>query len=117
MKILYLENHAYFSRAVVKEFLYDYEVTVIASVSAAKKVIFDQAYDMVLSDYDLDDGKGDEFVTFINEQGLKVPVIACSSHDRGNELLISAGAVAVCSKMNFRQIVTVIESVSRNSTD
>lgn len=80
-------------------------------ISDAIESVRKRAYDLVLSDYDLDDGKGDEFVAFLKGRGINIPVIACSSHDRGNEALVSAEVVAVCSKMKFSEIEAVIESV------
>jgi CheY-like chemotaxis protein len=61
-------------------------------------------YDLVLSDYDLDDGKGEEFVRECREACPDVPVIAVSSHEAGNAALLRAGAAAVCGKMEFDRI-------------
>ena len=63
---------------------------------------------MVLSDYDLDDGKGEEFVRECRASHPRLPIIAVSSHDAGNAALVAAGASAVCSKMEFDGIQKVI---------
>ena len=63
---------------------------------------------MVLSDYDLDDGKGEEFVRECRATHPLLPIIAVSSHDAGNAALVAAGASAICSKMEFDRIQNVI---------
>jgi len=60
------------------------------------------------SDYDLDDGKGEEFVRECRATRPRLPVIAVSSHEAGNAALVAAGASAVCSKMEFDRIQQVI---------
>ena len=63
---------------------------------------------MVLSDYDLDDGKGEEFVRERRAAHPLLPIIAVSSHEAGNAALVAAGASAVCSKREFDRIQKVI---------
>lgn len=63
---------------------------------------------MVLSDYDLDDGKGETFVRECRTAHPRLPVIAVSSHEAGNAALVAVGASAVCSKMQFDRIQQVI---------
>ncbi len=65
-------------------------------------------FDLVLSDYDLDDGKGDAFVRECRVTYPRLPIIAVSSHEAGNAALVAAGASAVCSKMEFDRIHAVI---------
>jgi DNA-binding response OmpR family regulator len=62
MKILFVENHAVFAANVVREFLSRHAVTVVPSIAAARQARVAASFDVVLVDYDLDDGKGDEFV-------------------------------------------------------
>lgn len=111
MKILLLENHSYFARAVVKEFLSEHDVTVLPSIAEAKEILESSEFDLFMSDYDLDDGKGDEFVAHLRLTGSNQPVIAISSHERGNQVLLAAGANIVCSKMEFRKISEVLSEV------
>src|SRR5207247_6454529 len=42
-------------------------------------------------------------------------VIGVSSHDEGNTALMRAGAVAVCSKMQFDQIQSIVDTVTAHS--
>lgn len=113
MNILYLENHAVFADQVTRQFLAAHRVTVVPSLLAARSALESESYDLVLSDYDLDDGKGDEFVRECHAAHPDLPVIAVSSHEAGNSALLRAGASAVCSKMEFDRIQQVIEKRMR----
>ena len=81
---------------------------IVPSVADGKATFDSDEYDVVMSDYDLDDGKGDEFVSYLRALGYKTPVIAISSHERGNKAIIQAGGDEVCSKMEFRKIGEVL---------
>lgn len=113
MKILYLENHAVFAEQVTRRFLAAHRVTVVPSISAARNALSSDGFDLVFSDYDLDDGKGDEFVRECHTSHPALPIIAVSSHDAGNAALVRAGASAVCSKMEFDHIEQVIARFSQ----
>jgi DNA-binding NtrC family response regulator len=108
LNILYLENHAIFAQQVMRQFLSAHRVTVVPSLSAARAALSAGGFDLVLSDYDLDDGKGEEFVRECRASHPRLPVIAVSSHDEGNAALVAAGACAVCSKMEFDRIQQII---------
>ena len=108
LNILYLENHAVFAEQVTRQFLATHRVTVVPSVSAARSALASGAFDLVLSDYDLDDGKGEEFVRECRTACPRLPIIGVSSHEAGNAALLRAGASAVCSKMEFDRIEQVI---------
>ena len=79
MNILYLENHAVFANQVTRQFLGAHRVTVVPSLREAREVFAVLDVDLVLSDYDLDDGKGEEFVREIRVTDAKLPIIAVSS--------------------------------------
>lgn len=113
MNILYLENHVVFAKQVIQQFLSAHHVTVVASLAAARAAFLTGQYDLILSDYDLDDGKGDAFVHECKASRPELPVIAVSSHEEGNAALVGAGACRVCSKMEFDRIQEVIEAVRR----
>jgi len=108
VNILYLENHAIFAEQVTRQFLSPHRVIVVSSLSAARRTFASGDFDLVLSDYDLDDGKGEEFVRECRAAHPRLPIIAASSHDEGNAALVKAGASAVCSKMDFHTIQQVI---------
>ncbi len=112
MNILYLENHAVFAEQVTRQFLASHRVTVVPSLSAARSTLTSGGFDLVLSDYDLDDGKGEEFVRECRTAHPQMPIIAVSSHEVGNAALVRAGASAVCSKMEFDRITQVIGSLT-----
>ncbi len=78
----------------------------------ARKCLSEGQFDLVLLDYDLDDGKGIELVREIIGRSPRPKLIATSSHERGNRALLNAGADAVCSKMEFANIEQVIGSLA-----
>ncbi len=75
----------------------------------------ENSFDLLLVDYDLDDGKGAEIVAEIARKNPRPKIIAASSRDDGNEYLLEAGADAVCCKMDFDQIGSIIEEVFSGS--
>ena len=116
MVILYLENHAGFAKQVTRQFLSSHKVTIVPSLSEARSALASRKYDLVLSDYDLDDGKGDVFVHECRVACPHLPIIAVSSHDTGNAALMKAGASAVCAKMKFGGIQKVISDLLAGRT-
>ena len=58
MKILYIENHKVFASLITKKLLFDYSIVIVPSLAAAKLEIETKVFDLILLDYDLDDGKG-----------------------------------------------------------
>jgi DNA-binding response OmpR family regulator len=107
MQVLYVENHVRFAKLAVGQFLASHQVTVVPSVAAARQTLAQSTFDVVLVDFDLDDGKGNEIVKEIQLQSHRPFVVAVSSHQAGNDALVAAGADAVCSKMQFSNIETV----------
>jgi CheY-like chemotaxis protein len=106
MNILYLENHAVFAQQVMQQFLSAHRVTVVPSISAARSAMASDSFDLVLSDYDLDDGKGEAFVRECRATHPFLPIIAVSSHDAGNAALLAAGPLrfaARCSLTKFKR--------------
>ena len=115
LRILYVENHPVFAANVISQFLSQHSVTVAPSLAEARRVLAAGSFDLLLVDYDLDDGKGDALVNEVHASGKAVPVIGVSSHDEGNTALLRAGAVAVCSKMQFDRIPSVIDTVTAHT--
>lgn len=112
MKILYVENHAIFAQQVCCQFLSAHEVDVVSSLLAARQALGAKKYELLIVDFDLDDGKGDELVTACKELYPNLKVIAASSHDAGNQALMKAGAAAICGKMEFNKIAEVIAQLT-----
>jgi CheY-like chemotaxis protein len=102
VRILYLENHAIFAQQVMSQFLKSHRVTVVPSLAGARHALASEGFDLVLCDYDLDDGKGDEFVRESRAAPPRLPIIAVSSHEVGNAVLMSAGASAVSANAECR---------------
>jgi len=115
MKILYVENHSVFAKQVTSQFLFTHEVTIVPSLLEARQVLSKEKVDLVLVDYDLNDGKGEELIAEISKQFTDLVTIGVSSHDEGNQKMLKAGAKAICSKMNFDRIEAVIESLNDKS--
>jgi len=114
MKILFVENHVRFIAAVTKRFLGGHDVTTVPTVARAWAELDGGEFDVVLVDYDLDDGKGDQLVRQIRTASLAVKIVAVSSHEQGNDALIAAGADAICGKMEFSGIAAVLDSLARS---
>ena len=110
-RLLFVENHGTFASIVMEQFLSNYQVTRVPSVGDAREAMKASEYVVALVDYDLDDDKGDVFVRELRAAGNDIPIIAVSSHSRGNSILIDAGANAICSKMKFSNIGAVIEGL------
>jgi len=108
VKILFVENHAVFAANVTRQFLSRHAVTVVPSIAAARQARVSASFDVVLVDYDLDDGKGDEFVRELRAAGERIVIVGVSSHDEGNAALRRAGASAICGKMHFDRIESVL---------
>lgn len=108
MNILLVENHAVFAQVVCKGFLSSYTVDIVPSLARAYEALRCKYYECVFVDYDLDDGKGSELVEMIAKQYPNLKVVAISSHEQGNQAMLGAGACAVCPKMKFKMINTVL---------
>ncbi len=108
MKILYVENHTVFAAQVCQQFLSAHMVRVVPTLAAARHALGSDNYDLLIVDYDLDDGKGDELVRACRILHPSLKIIAGSAHEAGNTALVKAGASAVCGKMEFDRIAEVI---------
>ena len=111
MRILFVENHDVFPGIVIREFLSMHEVVAAPSLAAARALLTASRFDLALVDYDLDDGKGDQLLSDLTSALPPIPVIAVSSHDRGNTALVVAGAIAACAKSDFSSIQSVIRDL------
>jgi len=108
MKILFVENHAVFAQQAIINFLSTHQVTVAPTLSIARSKFAADQFDLLLVDYDLDDGKGEKLVRELRADGSPVRIIGISARDEGNAALLQAGADAICSKMEFDQIQELI---------
>ena len=113
LRILFVDNHPEFTSVVTRSFLATHDVLIVPTLAAARAAAEASRFDVALVDYDLDDGKGVEFVGWLRGTGSPVPVVAVSARGEGNEALVSAGADGVCAKMDFSAIQHVIDAVLR----
>lgn len=111
MKILYIENHQKFSKLISRHLLSNHLVEVVPSIAEASLKISADSFDLVLLDYDLDDGKGSEIIPLLKTLPNRPKIIAVSAHEDGNNALLAAGADAVCYKKDISTIEGVIKSL------
>lgn len=111
MRILFVDNHPEFTSVVTHSFLATHEVVIVPTLAAARAAAEASEFDVALVDYDLDDGKGVEFVRWLRGAGYGLPLVAVSARAEGNEALVSAGANGVCAKIHFSAIQRVIDAV------
>jgi DNA-binding NarL/FixJ family response regulator len=104
MRILYVENHESFAKQVCKAFLGAHEVEITPTLAGARATITAGVWDVVLIDYDLDDGKGIELVRELAAQRPRPYLVAVSAYEERNEAMKQAGADAACGKLQFSQI-------------
>ncbi|MEO7718865.1 MAG: response regulator [Capsulimonas sp.] len=116
MNILWVENHDRFAKIAIKTFLAEHNVTVVPSLAAARAVLEPAVFDVVMIDYDLDDGKGDALIEEISALTPQPGIIATSSHAFGNQALMAAGAHAICGKTEFTTIRDVIAALPGQQT-
>lgn len=116
MRILFVENHVRFARITRLHFLSDHEVAVVPSLNAAREQLQNSSFDIVLLDFDLDDGKGVELFAVIENLAVRPYVVAISSHADGNALLKKAGADEICPKNEFHKIEFVLRSFAASAS-
>jgi DNA-binding response OmpR family regulator len=108
MKILFVENHSIFAQQAIIHFLSAHQVTVVPNLLIARLNLAANQFDLLLVDYDLDDGKGEELVRELRKAGNKIRIIGVSAREEGNAALLHAGVNAICSKMEFNRIQELI---------
>jgi CheY-like chemotaxis protein len=111
VRILYVEDQRVFAEIVAKQFLASHDVVIAGSVAAARSVFAaDSAFDAILVDYDLPDGKGADVIRHLRSSGFPGVLVAVSAKDDGNAELRAAGAQDVCKKSQLHQIGAVLEA-------
>lgn len=113
VRVLFVDNHPEFTNVVIRQFLRAHDVTVVATIAAAKLALASGDFDVALVDYDLDDGKGDDLVRWMHAERPAVPAIGVSARSDGNDALLAAGVRAVCPKVAFAGIGTAIAMVTK----
>lgn len=108
MRVLYVENHLVFAEQVCRTYLAGCEVFVVPSLAQARESLVDGPYDLILVDYDLDDGKGATFVRELAAVDYGAWVVGVSARAEGNEELEAAGADAVCPKAELSALPALL---------
>lgn len=109
-QILYVENHAVFAAHVTSQSLSQHEIFIVPGLQAARQTLKANLFDLILLDYDLDDGKGEDLLKELGAISPRPYVIAVSAHDVGNMALLKAGANEICGKLQFSKIASVVAS-------
>lgn len=78
------------------------------SLNEARVVLLQSSIEVVLIDYDSDDGKGEKLVRELKVRPMCPRMVAVSAHQMGNEALLDVGADAVCDKLQFPAIGSVL---------
>jgi CheY-like chemotaxis protein len=112
MDILWVENHPQFARLAAGQFLVGHDVTVVPSLAEARAALTARSFAVVLVDFDLDDGKGDELVRELQSSPRRPWLVAASAHEAGNRALLTAGADAVCRKLEFARIGGLLQRLA-----
>src|SRR5262249_37765488 len=115
MRLLWVEDHAVFARLAGRQFLAAHDLIVVPTLAAARDALAAGAFDAVLLDYALPDGKGTDLVALIRQRPARLPVVAASSHDAGNQALLEAGADAACAKVRFADIEAVLARATKEA--
>jgi len=101
-----------FAEAVSERFLAGHQVQVVPGLAAAWEALGEAEFDVLLVDYDLEDGKGAALVQRLRGCGISTPVVAVSSHEAGNRALAEAGAERVCPKAEVERLPQVLAELS-----
>ncbi len=109
MKILYVDDHTPFRAVVQRRFLAGHDVTGAENLAEARRRLAESDFDVLLLDYQLRDGLGEELIPEAAAKSVKV--IACSANAEQNERLVSAGAMGVISKNEFSKLAEKLESL------
>ena len=113
MKILWVENNDRFVAVAIPVFLSEHEVTIQPSLSEARTALDQSAFDVVMVDYDLDDGKGTDLLPALTALEVRPTIIAVSSHEMGNALLRAAGADTICPKARFAALKGILQAMTK----
>jgi DNA-binding response OmpR family regulator len=109
MRILFVEDHRVFAETVATQFLPAHEVEFAESVATARKAVQAvPAFDAVLVDYDLPDGKGTEVVRQLRALRFRGIIVAVSAKEEGNAELRAAGAHVICKKAELHRIASTL---------
>lgn len=111
VRILFVENHEVFSNLVARKFLAAHQVQIVKTLREARDAMAAVQYDLLLLDYDLDDGKGEELLAELGGNGRRPIIIGVSAYEHLNAALLRAGADAACGKLEFSQIDALIRSL------
>ncbi|WP_394199436.1 CHASE domain-containing protein [Litoreibacter albidus] len=113
IEILHLEDDEDFAEIVRNSFGGFAKVTSVGTLAGARRKIRDFTYDLVIIDWELPDGRGDELLSGIEENQKNIPIFGLSAYEGKvkSDLVV---ADLVKSRADLTEVVTrAIKSVER----
>jgi DNA-binding NarL/FixJ family response regulator len=111
MRVLYVDDHTPFRAVVQRRFLIGHEVVGAADLAEARRHLADGHFEVILLDYQLSDGLGEDLIREIVERKLPTKVVAVSANAENNARLIAAGAIGAVSKNEFSKLAEKLETI------
>ncbi len=104
MRVLYVDDHTPFRAVVQRRFLAGHDVVGAGTLAEAREHLAARAFDYVLLEYSLPDGKATELICEIREKCLPCKVVAVSQNLEHNAEMVTAGADGVVMKNEFTRL-------------
>ncbi len=114
-RVLHIEDDLDISK-IVAAVIYDIcETDVSATVATAKKMLHDNKYDLVILDLNLKDGSGYEVLTYLEENGYRIPVVILSVDEPESNVSKNIAASLIKSKVSNSDLLDKIVSIIENN--
>jgi len=111
MRILYVDDHTPFRAVVQRRFLIGHEVVGASDLAEARRHLAEGSFDVILVDFQLADGPGEDLIREIVASGLPSKTIAVSANAEHNAQLVAAGAIGAVSKNEFSKLAEKLETI------
>ncbi len=111
MRVLYVDDHTPFRAVVQRRFLIGHEVVGAADLAEARQRLKEGDFDVILVDYQLSDGLGEDLIREIVDTKLRSKVVAVSANAENNSRLMEAGAIGAVSKNEFSKLAEKLETI------
>ncbi|MHB2017031.1 MAG: response regulator [Candidatus Xenobia bacterium] len=111
VRVLYVEDFIPYRERVMARCLAGHQVTLCDNVAEACAAFRRGAYDLVLLDYELPDGKGGDVAHFIRGTGDQVVIVANSSSGSCNQHLLALGATHAVLKSQEEELAVLLASL------
>ncbi len=117
IKVLFLEDNKIFAENTIKILKYFvYDVIHCTSIKNAKELFEQKNIGLIISDLKVDDGIAIEFIKYVREQNMIVPIVVLSAH-RDEEFLLKAIPLRLTAYMikpiDFNEFESILERCSK----